>query len=365
VAYRVDDGTLAWTSARSWSWLSQVQWLRDGKSLLAIATPDGRPAVAAQVWIVPYPKGNPHTITNDRSNYRILGLTADGESLLTIPTNFRSDMWSFSLSEPGPGKRISATRSDGFYGFDFTPDGRIIFQTLDRGKNDLAIMNMDGSDRRLITDDPDDDRYPQVTADGRLLYISLTSSGPELRISELDGSQRQTITNVSSPEVSPSISSDGKWAIVPRDTEGVSGLWRVPLDGGPLRQLVGYGATLPAISPDGTRLAFYFPDVEAGTFKIGVVPIEGGEREVELTVAAIYGGSTLRWAEDGEALIINTMPSDRANIWRLPLDGSPPLRITDFTDQRAYWFDYAPDGETLIVTRGVLTRDAVLLENFQ
>ncbi len=95
------------------------------------------------------------------------------------------------------------------------------------------------------------------------------------------------------------------------------------------------------------------------------MPLDGGEREVELDTEAFYSGSTLRWADDGEALIINTLPSDRANIWRQPLDGSPPVRLTDFNDQRAGWFEYSPDGDTWIITRGMLTRDAVLLENLQ
>jgi hypothetical protein len=73
----------------------------------------------------------------------------------------------------------------------------------------------------------------------------------------------------------------------------------------------------------------------------------------------------LRWAEDEEALIINTAPGDRANLWRLPLDGSEAQRLTDFTDETLFWFEYSPDGETLVVSSGQLLRDAVLIRDFR
>ena len=56
---------------------------------------------------------------------------------------------------------------------------------------------------------------------------------------------------------------------------------------------------------------------------------------------------------------------DRANIWRLPLDGGEPERLTDFDDQLLFWFGYSPDGETLALARGELIRDAVLLQGFR
>lgn len=59
----------------------------------------------------------------------------------------------------------------------------------------------------------------------------------------------------------------------------------------------------------------------------------------------------------------NTAVGDRANLYRLPLDGSAPQRLTDFDDRRMHWFEIAPDGETLVVSRGELSRDAVLIEN--
>jgi Tol biopolymer transport system component len=124
-------------------------------------------------------------------------------------------------------------------------------------------------------------------------------------------------------------------------------------------------AYIPAISPDGTRLAFYFE--EGGREWIGVTSIEGGDLEVTLEGPALLSTSSsiLRWAEDGEALIINTAPGDRGNLWRLPLDGGELERLTDLRDERLFWFEYTPDGETLVVSSGEYVRDAMLIRDFR
>ena len=121
---------------------------------------------------------------------------------------------------------------------------------------------------------------------------------------------------------------------------------------------------IPAVSPDGSQIAFYFTDPADDQFRIGVAGFEGGELEIELGAEGFYSGSQLRWTEDGASLLTNSVARDRANLYRLPLDGSDPVRLTDFDDRRMYWFEVAPNGETLVVARGELSRDAVLIENF-
>ena len=37
VGFDVETGAVAWTSERSWTWISRVDWLPDGDALLAIA----------------------------------------------------------------------------------------------------------------------------------------------------------------------------------------------------------------------------------------------------------------------------------------------------------------------------------------
>jgi hypothetical protein len=50
-----------------------------------------------------------------------------------------------------------------------------------------------------------------------------------------------------------------------------------------------------------------------------------------------------------------------SNLWRTPLDGAPPTQITDFKSDSIRYFSYSRDGKHLALSRGNVTRDAVLI----
>jgi Tol biopolymer transport system component len=72
--------------------VGQVAWMPDQKGMVAIAVASsGR---NGQVWYVPYPTGEPQLITRDLLNYRIVSLSADGKSLLTVGSEVIADLLS-------------------------------------------------------------------------------------------------------------------------------------------------------------------------------------------------------------------------------------------------------------------------------
>jgi serine/threonine protein kinase len=362
VAVHAETGAIEWTAQKEWDWSAMVGWLPDGSGLLAVAVAFDESE--AQVWLVPYPEGVPRRITSDLFDYRLISLTADGKALLTIPSDARSDVWSTSLDGSVRPQKISRSRLDGFYGFDFTPDGRIVYQTLEAGRLDLAVMNADGSERQRLTDDEAADRYPSVAPDGRIVVRTSTPTGFRIRRMDADGGNQQFIADGVFWSGKPTISPDGRWVVFQAVTDGVPMIWRVPLDGGTPELVIDRESFLPEVSPDGQRIAFYCRDPQDDDFKICIASFETGELESEMDAEVFYGATLLRWAEDGRSLFTNTVSGDRANLWRLPLDGGEPEKLTDFDERRMYWYEFAPDGETLVITRGELSRDAVLIENF-
>jgi len=100
-------------------------------------------------------------------------------------------------------------------------------------------------------------------------------------------------------------------------------------------------------------------------FRIGVIPFEGGEMLHDFETYVIHDSSKLRWTRDGKALLVNAVKGDRANLWLQPLDGSSPTQLTRFDDLRLRDFDWSPDGTTLLLARGRLSRDAVLITGFR
>lgn len=361
-AFDLETGEAAWTSDYGWKWAAMVGWLPEGDSLLAIGEAEGRSG--AQVWLLPYPKGEPRQLTDDLLDYRVISLSADGQSLLTIPSERQSSIWLASWSGLEPPARIADATLDGMFGFALTPDERIVSQTLEGGKLDLSIMNVDGTGRRLLTDDQAEDRFPSVTPRGEVIYHARTPSGAEIRKMDLDGGNRQVLASAA-PSAVPFLSPDGERIVYERITAGLRSLWSVAVEGGTAQPLTLYESFLGTVSPDGERLAFYYLDPDAGRYRIGVTPLQGGDPELSFDVEPPGHGSFLRWAQDGQALLINTMPTDRANLWRLPLDGSEPQRLTRFDDSLLYWVDFSPDGETMAIARGNLTRDVVVIRDFR
>ncbi len=53
------------------------------------------------------------------------------------------------------------------------------------------------------------------------------------------------------------------------------------------------------------------------------------------------------------------------NIWELPLAGGQPRQITNFTADRIFDFRWMADGKTLLMSRGTVNRDVILLSNFR
>jgi hypothetical protein len=73
----------------------------------------------------------------------------------------------------------------------------------------------------------------------------------------------------------------------------------------------------------------------------------------------------MQWTPDGRALLLNTMPRDRRNLWLFPLDGGEPKQLTNFTDQMLFRFDVTRDRKAFVVSRGEMSRDAVMITGFR
>jgi Tol biopolymer transport system component len=74
--------------------VAQVAWMPDQKGMVAIALASSSSGRNAQVWYVPYPTGEPQRITRDLLDYRIVSLSADGQSLLTVASQVIADLLS-------------------------------------------------------------------------------------------------------------------------------------------------------------------------------------------------------------------------------------------------------------------------------
>jgi hypothetical protein len=54
-----------------------------------------------------------------------------------------------------------------------------------------------------------------------------------------------------------------------------------------------------------------------------------------------------------------------ANIWRQPIAGGPPRKVTDFTQDQIFRFAYSHDGKQLALARGTQSSDVVMISNLK
>jgi hypothetical protein len=53
------------------------------------------------------------------------------------------------------------------------------------------------------------------------------------------------------------------------------------------------------------------------------------------------------------------------NLWEQPLSGGLPRQLTKFTSGRIFDFNWTGDGKQLLLSRGEVTSDVVLLSNLR
>jgi Tol biopolymer transport system component len=154
---------------------------------------------------------------------------------------------------------------------------------------------------------------------------------------------------------------DGRWVVFTSIAGGSESAMRVPIAGG-APEVVASLMTRAAVSPDGRSVAGFYRETPTSPLVLGVVPIEGGPA-LHTFPRAVTTTGTVRWTADGKALLYTA--AERANIWLQPIAGGEPTRVTNFVEGTIARFDLSPDGQTIVMARGIQSRDAFLIRNFR
>ena len=83
----------------------------------------------------------------------------------------------------------------------------------------------------------------------------------------------------------------------------------------------------PAVSPDGTRLAY--AEISADRWRLHVRPIDGSGTDVTTDHEFLGAGAAFRWSPDGRLLIVNQ--HYYLETWLIDPDGGP-ARQASWTD---------------------------------
>jgi Tol biopolymer transport system component len=247
---------------------------------------------------------------------------------------------------------------DGFVGLAWTPEGRLVYSSYASGDLNIWGVAADGSNPKQITAGKGYDSEPSVSPDGRtIVFCSRRTGSMNIWRMDVDGGNLRQLSSGDS-DFLPEISSDGKWVVYESFRSGGTGLQKVPIEGGKPIQLNDEPSFLPVISPDGKYIAYRFKGEKP---RIGIIPFNGGKP----TKVFDDTGGWFQWSPDGTALDYVDVQRGVANIWRQPIVGGPPRKVTDFTQDRIFWFAYSRDGKQLALARGTQPSDVVMISNFK
>ncbi|HEY0048053.1 MAG TPA: LpqB family beta-propeller domain-containing protein, partial [Pyrinomonadaceae bacterium] len=353
-------------TAKIWSRVGRVVWTNDLNKLLITAADFGSDLY--QIVQLTRPDGKTKNITSEISDYFSISLNKDSNRLLATIYDKNSRISTSFLTQINQLKRLAGGGYDGIGGVNWTTDNRIVFVSIESGNPDIWIMNANGTNRRQLTFEKSSDEYPVVSKDGQnIVFVSSRTGTPHIWRMNFDGGDLRQLT-YKGGESFPQITPDGKFVIFSSQNDRRRTLWKVPIEGGEPMQLTEKLSHWSAVSPDGKMIACLTRgDNHTDPMMLAVISAETGKF---LKIFDFSGDAspsltpTIRWTPDGKALAYVDTVDGISNLYLQQLSGGAPKKLTDFSADRIFSFDFSSDGKSVVLARGVVRNNLVLIENF-
>jgi serine/threonine protein kinase len=334
-----------------------LAWLPDGSGILHAARTPPNPH---QVWLQPYPKGEPVKITNDLNQYSGLSVTGDGRSFVVTQTDSVATVYTTEVnSTRGPFTLSALSTGQEHWNFDgvfvsWTADG----QLLQDDATGLFISAADGSNRRQLFGSSGiiSTQVSTCSASKSMVFTRILPSNYQIWIADQSGANARQLSP-GPTDYYPTCTPDGRWVFYISFAPGEKSLrfMKTAANGGQPVELGPFepGTYEPHVSPDGRSFAYLCYATVSGqpTFKAVVADLETGKPRSEYAVPP--QAEQLRWTPDGTALTYVSSTGQSQSLFRQPLSGGTATTILHFDSEpmliRAY--DWSTDGKKLAVTR--------------
>jgi serine/threonine protein kinase len=302
----------------------------DGGTLAFLRDEGQDGGAALHLWMSSPPSGKPHRYVRGAFGDRVFSdgtirFSADGSTLGLWVQNWsgfygsgpRSALWLIPMSASDP--RVTFTEVSGAPNypphFDWLSDGRRIVAAIEDGRSDrphLWIGDTKGGTRTQLTSGAGSENMPVVSPDGRRIAYATQDANFDLFEIPIDGSPPKPLLATTRSEMEPSWSPVSDEFAFVSDSRGYSEIRRRSHDGSfdlPIVTVADFpnlrttALRLPALSPDGRRVAFevtnFDPPQHSGS-AIWIATLGGG---APVSMTSAKGTNTSpTWAPNGDRI---------------------------------------------------------------
>ncbi|HUP66453.1 MAG TPA: protein kinase [Thermoanaerobaculia bacterium] len=342
---------------RPWFQTIDVEWIPDGSGLVVA----GMEAEAQndQIWLFPFPSGEPHRITNDLTGYGDVSLSADGTALVAVAGEQWYSYW--RIDPTGPTLLTNEGDRSLPRGFSLLPDESFLYHGMASGNLDIWRL-MPGGEKRQLTSHPRADYEPVPSPDGSVIYFQTERNGAsELWRMNPEGGEQERLGRIGS-DVSLRVTPDGRR--IAFELQGK--ISAIPASGGELETLFEIQGAFFDFSPDGTMVGGLFRLAPLpAPYQLAVFPAVGGEPKALADNPGIGFRTPVQWTPDGTGLAYVRDEAGASNVWVQPIDGGAPRQLTRFESGSITDFTWDREGKKLFLVRGTLRADMVRISGFR
>lgn len=353
-------GTERFIGEKRWDYIDNLSWI--DSETIAFAAYTVEPTLG-QIWSVSSTSGAFRKVTNDLNNYS--WLASGGGNILAVQRDQISHVSVVEIDErSGRGTPREVLKESGsIENVVFGDDGSIVYTSAAGGKREIWRMASDGTGARAVTAGSDVTYGLSISpVDGSIFFCATRDGKRSLNMVDRNGSGLRQLTE-GPDDVYPSISPDGRSVIFQKGLYNrVVTPWKLDLDTGQQTQIFERFSAKPALSPDGSQIAYYFMDGDNdGLWRIGLLLSQDGSFLNKLTFPKSVTERRMRWHPNGSAIAQVFNEGDAINLLMIPIDGGRSTVVKDIAKGDALWFDWSPDGKQIVISHADKKSDVVLL----
>ncbi len=343
---------------KKWDVINNVRWLSNGEGLIIEAT-DIKTYVT-QLEFVAYPSGEVSRITNDLNNYGGTTLTADMKKICTVQDE--RDIYLYVVPEGNAqrAKKLTSLRDDGLEGVAVGNNNEIYYTSLQGGSFDIWTINQNGEQQRQITFDTHVERQLSVSPDGkRIIFCSFRAGLPNIWVINSDGSGLKQLTK-DAEDYNPVIDPSGQWVVFDSWIRGPLTVMKIPIDGGERMDVSGINGGSPVFTEDGKSVVFLSFDEKRNASALYKVALSGGKPAYLFDLPKYSNDDIQRRPNSNEISYVITK-NGISNVYTRSLDDGKQKQYTAFDEHTIATHAWTPDGTSLIVARGNIRSDVVII----